>query len=104
MSNEDAGTLWYQTSLDVFLNRWFANYEDARASLERDGGYLLPYRRQFFVCEADVISVLGLDPNDPDWETIAHDAAQPSDESAYERLRQKRENVLKEISNNSNEP
>ena len=102
MSNEDAGTLWYHTNLDVFLNRWFANYEDARASLERDRGYLLPYRRQFFVCEADVISALGLEPDDPDWERINRDAARPTDLPAYERLRQKRENVLNQRSDNPN--
>ena len=94
MSNDDAGSLWYQPNLDVFLNRWFSTYEEARKSLETDGGYLLPYKRHYFVCEADVIRALGLDPEDPDWEKIGRDGAHPADEQAYERLREKREQAL----------
>ena len=33
------------------LNRWFATYAEARASLGRDAGYLLPVRLQLFLCE-----------------------------------------------------
>jgi len=41
MSVESDDTLWYQPDLDVFLNRWFPNYEAARRSLETEGGFLL---------------------------------------------------------------
>jgi hypothetical protein len=44
MSNEDADSIWYQTNLDVVLNRWFSTYEEARSSLASDGGYLLSYK------------------------------------------------------------
>lgn len=91
MSHNEAETLWYQSNLDVFLNRWFANYEEARASREGEGGYLLPYRRQFFVCEAEAIRALGLDPGDADWQRVGWDCARPADAQAYERLREKRE-------------
>ena len=47
--------IWYQPNLDVFLNRWFSEYANARKSLEVEGGFLLPYKQHFFVCEADVI-------------------------------------------------
>ena len=57
----DKAELWYETNLDIFLNRWYANYEEARAGLEKHGGFLLPYRHHFFVCQADVIQALGLD-------------------------------------------
>ncbi len=40
--------LWYQTNLDIFLNRWYANYSEARAGLEKHGGFLVPYRHHFF--------------------------------------------------------
>ena len=96
MTNGDSGSLWYQSSLDVFLNRWFSNYEEARKSLETHGGYLLPYKRHYFVCEADVIRALGLDPGDPEWEKIGRDGALPTDQQAYERLRQKREQVVRD--------
>ena len=41
MSNKRADSIWYQTNLDIFLNRWFSTYEEARESLETHGGYLL---------------------------------------------------------------
>jgi len=95
MINDGAATLWYQPNLDVFLNRWFSKYEEARASLEREGGYLLPYRHQFFVCEAGAIRALGLDPDDADWERVGRDCARPADEQAYARLREKRERAAR---------
>jgi hypothetical protein len=95
MSDLDADKLWYQPNLDVFLNRWFATYEEARQSLESEGGFLLPYRKHFFVCEADVIQAMGLDPDDPDWERTGKDGARPSDVEAYERLYRKREQVVR---------
>jgi len=93
MSDLDPAKLWYHPYLDVYLNRWYANYDEARASLEADGGFLLPYQKHFFVCEPEVISALGVDPNDPDWEKIGHDCARPRDAEAFARLRQKREAV-----------
>ena len=87
--------LWYQSDLDIFLNRWFPNYEAARKALEEGGGYLLPYKHHYFVCEADVIRALGLDPHDPDWQKVAWDCGAPTDSEAYERLRSKREAVLR---------
>ena len=87
--------LWYQPGLDVFLNRWFSSYADARESLESGGGYLLPYKTHFFVCEADVIRALGLEPDDPDWERVGRDCARPADAQAYRRLSEKREKIVR---------
>jgi len=94
MSNNDPGKLWYHPNLDVFLNRWYSDYEEARQSLDRHGEFLLPYQKHFFICQPDVITALGLDPNDPDWEKIGYDCAHPLDREAFERLRQKREAVV----------
>jgi hypothetical protein len=94
MNEANVDTLWYQTDLDVFLNRWYSNYEEARAARESGGGFLLPYKRHFFVCEAEVISAMGLEPDDPDWEKIQWDGAQPVDPEAYQRLCQKREEIV----------
>ena len=96
MTEIDASRLWYETNLDVFLNRWFSNHDDARSALESEGGFLLPYQSHFFVCKADVIQALGLDPNDPDWKKIEYDCARPGDEAAYERLLEKRESVVRD--------
>ncbi len=104
MTDPNSDKLWYQPDLDVFLNRWFANYEEARQALESGGGFLLPYRKHFFVCEADVIQALGLEPEDPDWERIGRDGAQPKDQDAYQRLREKRAQVVLEASVETSRP
>jgi len=84
-------TKWYPPKLDVFLNLWFSSYESARRELETNGGFLLPYEAHFFVCQAEAIRVLGLDPNDPDWELIGRDGARAEDPEAYERLCERRD-------------
>jgi hypothetical protein len=94
MDQPDEQTLWYHTNLDVFLNHWFSSYEEARIARARERGFLLPYKRHFFVCKAEVISALGLDPDDPDWEKIGWDCARPLDEKTFERLREKRQKVV----------
>lgn len=86
--------LW-ERSLGTLLNRWFARYDEARASLERQGGFLFPYRHQFFVCESEGVRLLGLDPDDPDWQRIGHDWVQPQDLAAWSRLRERRRNRLR---------
>ncbi len=72
-----------------FLNRWFARYDEARASLDAHGGYLFPYGRQFFVCEWAFVEALGIDPHDPDWERIGRDWVRPADDEARDRLERK---------------
>jgi hypothetical protein len=80
----------YVPRMDAILNRWFTTYEEARASLESEGGYLLPYRSQFFVTTNEEIRELGLDPEDADWARIGWDWVRPSEKAASERLNEKR--------------
>lgn len=80
----------YVPRMDAILNRWFTVYEEARAALELEGGYLLPYRNYFFVTSSEGIRELGLDPNDPDWARIGWDWVRPRDPEAWARLCQKR--------------
>lgn len=75
----------------VLLNRWFADHDDARASLREQGGYLLPFRDQFFITERAGIEALGLDPDDPDWTAIGFDFVAPDDGAAHARLAAKRD-------------
>jgi hypothetical protein len=70
----------------AYLNRWFARYDEARASLEAEGGYLFPFRRQFFICEAGFLKAREIDPAHPDWERIGRDWVRPHDEAARDRL------------------
>jgi hypothetical protein len=39
----------YVATMDAIVSRWFTTYAEARASLDAEGGYLLPYRTQFLV-------------------------------------------------------
>lgn len=94
-SAEAAGPEMYDPRMDVYLNRWFAHYEDARASLEEEGGFLFPYKSQFFVCEEGGVKTLGLDPEDSDWELIGYDWGKPRDQEAWLRLAGKREEVIR---------
>lgn len=88
LSSED--TMMYVPRMSLFLNRWFRTYEEARASLDAEGGYLFPYKRQFFVTQEEAVRELGLDPKDPDWQLIGWDWVRPLDEDAWKRLKEKR--------------
>lgn len=72
-----------------FLNNWFANYQEAKMHQQSNGGFLLPYKNQFFICEAGYIERIGLNPNDPDWKLIGWDWVLPSDRTAWHRLYKK---------------
>ncbi len=79
--------VWYPRNASVFLNAWFAHYEQARAHLDARGGYLLTHRGDYFVCGEEFIRARGLDPADPRWETIGYDVAKPRDRRACDELR-----------------
>ena len=104
MIDSDSDKLWYQPNLDVFLNQWFSNYEEARRALGSGDGFLLPYKNHFFVCEAGVIRALGLEPDDQDWEKIGRDAAKPKDAEAFQRLRKKRMRVVLKATEEASSP
>jgi len=87
---EDSDTLMYVSGMGAFLNRWFTSYEQARASLDSEGGYLFPYKNQFFVTEEEAIRELEMDPKDPDWELIGRDWVRPLNLEAWSRLKLKR--------------
>lgn len=69
---EDMGTFWHAPRCHSLLNEWHADAARARAALDA-GRFLLPYRRQFMVVQADFIRELGLDPGDAAWHAVHHD-------------------------------
>lgn len=83
----------YVPQMNALLNRWFTSYEEARTSLEAQGGYLFPYGKQYFVTEEEGVRALGLSPEDPNWEKIGRDWVQPQDEEAWQTLKEQREHV-----------
>ena len=82
----DFGTLLYPKGAEVHCNIWSASYDEARAIREQHGGYLLAYRRHFFIADRHFIDTLGLDPGDPDWQLIGRDWVKPTQADARERL------------------
>jgi hypothetical protein len=72
-----------------FLNQWFAHYDEAKSYQQLNGGFLLPFKNQFFICDADYIINLGFDPEDADWKLIGYDWAQPNNKEAWQRLYKK---------------
>lgn len=80
----------YVTRMGSIMSRWFASYDEARASLDAEGGYLLPFNGQYFVTTGEAIRELGLDPADADWARIGFDWVRPRDAQAWERLAERR--------------
>lgn len=67
---------------------WFATYEEAKSHLS-DSTYLLPYRKQFFICDHHYLESLGIELNDKDLKLVGNDWVKPVDEKAFLRLKQK---------------
>jgi hypothetical protein len=65
------------------------NYEDAKSYLKSNGGFLLPFQNQFFICDSDYMNNLGFDSEDQDWKLIDFDWAKPKDKEAWQRLYKK---------------
>jgi hypothetical protein len=70
----------------VYLNHWCKTYAEARLVQVEAGGFLFPYRSQFVVAPAGLLSASGVDAHDPDWELIGHDWVKPRDPRAHARL------------------
>ena len=49
-----------------FLNQWFTSYAQAKSYQAANGGFILPFKNQFFICNAHYINHLGFDAEDPD--------------------------------------
>lgn len=80
------GTLLYPPGVHGHWNIWCASHEEAKKIRQSHGGYLLTYKHQFLVVDADYVSAMGLDRDDPDWAEIGRDWAEPRDRAARLRL------------------
>ncbi len=65
-----------------FLNKWFNKYKDALQHLEKEAGYLLPYRKQFVICSKNYLFALGMDGNSQMWSKICNNFVYPTDHKA----------------------
>lgn len=85
-SDSDFGTLLCPPECFAHWNIWSASYEEARSIRSEHGGYLLAYKRHFFIVDRFYIESLGLDPEDADWERIGRDWVRPAQPEARGRL------------------
>lgn len=71
----DFGRFWHAPRADSLLNQWFATYPQAHAAHVAQGasGYLLPYRRQCLLVQAEFVVELGIDPQDAAWAEMGWD-------------------------------
>ena len=65
---------------------WYSNYDEAVAHLHANGGYLLPYQKDFFVCDADYVRFLGIDESDADLAGVGPNWVEPREAKAFERI------------------
>lgn len=72
-----------------YLNLWFATYSEAKEHLKANGGFLLPYKNQFFICNPNYMKQIGFDPDDPDWKRIDYDWVEPEDKKSWQQLYKK---------------
>tara|TARA_B100001971_G_scaffold215185_1_gene259342 strand:- start:13136 stop:13555 length:420 start_codon:yes stop_codon:yes gene_type:complete len=56
-----------------FLNQWFANLDQAKSYHMQNGGFLLTFKGQYFVTNAEYIEYIGFDPRDQVWQTVQYD-------------------------------
>lgn len=58
----DMGTIFHTSRCDVFINQWFATYNEAKILLDSQpkSYYLLPYKKQFVVVKKQYLKELGV--------------------------------------------
>ncbi|MBI3258727.1 MAG: hypothetical protein HYZ54_04520 [Ignavibacteriae bacterium] len=76
----------YPQTWSAHFNTWYVNYDEAKDHLGKTGGYLLSYRRHYFICEVGYIQALGLSQFEDEWERIGYDWVHPADKEAWKRL------------------
>jgi len=70
----------------AYWNNWFASYKKAKDVHKQSGGFLLPFRNQFFICEEGFVDELGIPAALPEWKEIGFDWVHPAHVKAWLRL------------------
>ena len=84
--SDDFGSLLSPPGAAAHWNIWSASYDEAHAIRAEHGGYLLAYKRHFFIVDRYYLETLGLDPDDADWDRMGRDWVKPHDTAARARL------------------
>jgi hypothetical protein len=83
---DDFGCLLSPPGAAAHWNIWSASYDEARTIRAEHGGYLLAYKRHYFIVDRYYLETLGLDPDDADWDRMGRDWVKPRDPAARARL------------------
>lgn len=83
---EDFGTLLYPRRCGGFLNSWYHTYAQAVAGQQAAGGYLLAYRRDFFVADRLFVESIGLGQSSGEWQKMNYDWVRPANPEARRQL------------------
>lgn len=67
---------------------WYNKVNEARTNLKKVE-FLLPYHKQFFICDVHYIQALGISQDDVDLKAIGNDWTIPQNKNAWERVVQK---------------
>lgn len=70
----------------AFWHVWYRNYEQAEEHLEKTGGFLLPYQKDFFICDKFYIESIGISAEDEDLLRVGNNWAKPNDHASWEKL------------------
>lgn len=70
---------------------WFSSKKEAIKHMTV-GSYLLPYRNQFFICDANYLKALDVSPDDTDLLKVGNDWSDPKDKVAWDSLVKKIKN------------
>lgn len=73
---------------------WYSTVDEARANLQASE-FLLPYHKQFFICDIHYIQALGISPDDSDLKAVGNDWTMPQNIKAWESLVHKIREVQK---------
>lgn len=86
----EATEKFYPAKGSAYWNVWYSSYEEACQHLsEKSDAYLLPYQKDFFICEADYIERLGIAREDADLKKVGRNWVEPLDMVAWGKLLRK---------------
>lgn len=85
-AGDNFGTILCPNRMMAHQNIWIAGHEEAREVRQQHGGFLLCYRTQFLIVDADYVTELGLDPESDLWLEVTRDWAAGAAPDARARL------------------
>ena len=82
----EANQIFCPNGHSAIWKNWYASYEMALSDLTATENYLIPYQKEFFICDQNYIQFLGLQIEDADLLKVGHNWVQPKDMKSFERL------------------